>query len=185
MDLQEWWEWRAEPFLRDVGDRIGQQLAQLARSIQEDPERWIKGTAAVATVAGGVIATKSLGRTRIFISFAVEDKFYRDALRQQARDNRSPFDFVDLGLEKPFTNKWKTQCRKVIQGVDGVIALISKNTTKADGARWEIKCAVEEGIPVMGMHIHKDAKGPVPSELKGQKVVEWSWPALAKFVDSL
>jgi hypothetical protein len=30
----------------------------------------------------------------------------------------------------------------------------SKNVMKADGASWEIKCAAEENVPVLGVRIH-------------------------------
>ena len=72
-----------------------------------------------------------------------------------------------------------------IKGCDGVVALLSKSTSKADGARWEMKCAIEEGIPIIGVHIHKDDKGAIPSELSGKKVTNWSWSGISNFIDSL
>ncbi len=66
-----------------------------------------------------------------------------------------------------------------------MIALLSKNTHKAGGARWEIKCAREEGVRVAGMHIFKNEKGSIPTELKGKRVMEWSWDNLEKFVNDL
>lgn len=62
---------------------------------------------------------------------------------------------------------------------------MSKKTWNADGARWEMKCAIEESIPIIGVHIHKDDKGAVPPELKGKKVIEWTWEGIKKFFDSL
>lgn len=122
---------------------------------------------------------------RIFISFAVEDKWYRDALVQQAKDERSPFSFTDMSLQEPFDEKWKTQCRARIKTCDGMIALISKKTRNADGARWEMQCANEERVPLIGVHIHKDDKGAIPSELDGKKVIEWTWAGIKSFLDSL
>jgi hypothetical protein len=122
---------------------------------------------------------------RIFISFAVEDKWYRDALVQQAKDDRSPFEFTDYSVKEPWSTAWKTNCRQRIKGCDGVIALISKKTRAADGARWEMQCAHDEGIPMIGVHIHADDKGAVPSELSGHKVIDWSWPGMKTFIDGL
>lgn len=124
-------------------------------------------------------------RHRIFISFAVEDAKYRDMLKGQARNERSPFEFVDMSVKEPWDSQWKTRCRTKIKGCDGVIALLSKKTWNADGARWEMKCAVEEGIPIIGVHIHKDDKGAIPPELKGKKVIEWTWAGIKRFLDSL
>jgi len=122
---------------------------------------------------------------RIFISFAVEDVRSRDFLVQHARDKRSSFEFVDMSVKEPWDNAWKTKCRTRIKGCDGVIALISKKTWNADGAKWEMKCASEEGIPMIGVHIYKDEKGAIPSELNGYRVIEWTWDGIATFIDSL
>lgn len=122
---------------------------------------------------------------RIFVSFAIEDKFARDFLVQQAKDNRSPFEFTDMSVKEPWDSSWKTKCRERIKGCDGVIALLSRNTASAAGARWEMGCAKDEGVPMIGVHISKDAKGPIPSELSGYKVIEWSWPGIAAFIDGL
>jgi hypothetical protein len=122
---------------------------------------------------------------RIFTSFAKEDAYARDFLVQQARDERSPFEFIDMSVKEPWDNAWKTQCRTKIKGCDSLIALISKRTYNADGARWEIKCADEEDLPILGVHIHKDDKGAVPPELRGHKVIEWSWNGIASFINSL
>ena len=122
---------------------------------------------------------------RLFVSFAVEDARYRDLLKGQAKNDDSPFDFVDMSVNEPWDDKWKTRCRTKIKGCDGVIALLSKKTWNADGARWEMKCAVEEGIPIVGVHIHKDDKGAIPPELAGKKVIEWTWAGIKRFLDSL
>lgn len=60
---------------------------------------------------------------RIFISFAVEDKTYRDFLLGQARNEKSPFEFVDMSVKNPWDSAWKTSCRTKIKGCDGMIAL--------------------------------------------------------------
>lgn len=106
-------------------------------------------------------------------------------LKGQALNNRSPFDFVDMSVKKPWDSQWKTRCREKMKRCDGVIALLSKRTLHADGARWEMRCAIEEGIPILGVYIHKDDKGSVPPELKGRRVIEWTWDGIKRFLDSL
>ncbi len=122
---------------------------------------------------------------RIFVSFAIEDERSRDFLIGQARNERCPFEFVDMSVKQPWDEKWKTNCRIKIKGCDGVIALISQKTSNADGARWEMKCADEEGIPMLGVHIYKNDKGAVPPELNGYKVIEWNWGDIANFINGL
>jgi nucleoside 2-deoxyribosyltransferase len=122
---------------------------------------------------------------RIFTSFAIEDKWAKEYLVGQSKNGQTPFSFIDLSIKEPFDEKWKTQCRSVIKGCDGVIALLSKNTAKADGAKWEMQCAIEEGVPIIGVHTDSKNKGAIPSELAGKKVIEWSWDGIKKFLDSL
>ena len=122
-------------------------------------------------------------KKRIFISFAIEDVQYRNYLVAQAKNERSPFSFVDMSIKKPWDEKaWKRKCRTKIKSCDGMIVLLSKNTWHSSGARWEIKCAREEGIPVIGMHIKKNDQGAIPPELKGKKVITWSWDNLSKVI---
>jgi hypothetical protein len=130
--------------------------------------------------------TDKVKRKRVFISFAIEDVVYRDYLVNQARKKHSPFDFIDMSVKKEWKQKeWRDRCRAKIKRCDGVIALLSKNTHKANGARWEIKCAREEGVKITGMHIKKNDKGAIPTELQGEKVILWSWNNLEKFINQL
>lgn len=122
---------------------------------------------------------------RVFISFAIEDKFARDNLAHQAKRENTPFDFVDMSVKEPWSSSWKTNCRERIKGCDGVIAFISDNTANADGACWEIKCAYEEGVPVLPVYIYNEGVKSVPSELSGKRIYHWTWANIKNFVDSL
>ena len=123
----------------------------------------------------GIEKTKLDNRKHVFISFSIEDRKYRDWLVKQAGLERSPFDFVDRSVKNPWKTEWKSKCRSKIKRCDCLIILLSKNTWHSSGVRWEIKCAHEERIPVIGMHIKKRNKGAIPFELKGCKIIEWSW----------
>lgn len=121
---------------------------------------------------------------RIFISFAKEDEKYRDFLVGQAKNPASPFEFVDMSVKEPWDNEWKTKCKTKIKSCDGMIALISKTTKDASGACWEIRCAIEEGIPVRGMYIHNDSC-TIPLALEGKMVVNWGWDNISNFLEKL
>jgi hypothetical protein len=123
---------------------------------------------------------------RIFISFAIEDRSYRDFLIGQARNNRSPFAFVDMSVKEPWDEKWKTNCRTRIKGCDGVLALVSKNTAKGTGALWEVSCAKDERMPVRGVYCTTDNRPAIlPAEFTGVRVVAWTWDNIAAFINSL
>lgn len=122
---------------------------------------------------------------RIFISFAIEDRFARDNLVFQASLQRTPFDFVDMSVKNPWDSSWKTRCRTRIKGCDGLIAMVSDNTTTADGARWEIRCAYEEGVPVLPLYIHDSGVRRLPPELSGRRVYHWTWTIVKTFIEGL
>jgi len=123
---------------------------------------------------------------RIFISFAIEDVRYRDLLVGQARNKKCPFELVDMSVKEPWSEQWKTQCRSKIKGCDGMISLVSKNTAKASGQLWEINCARDEKVPLLGVYTNADDKpASLPTELVGVRVVYWTWDNIARFIDSL
>lgn len=122
---------------------------------------------------------------RVFIAFAVEDKFARDNLVYQSNQAHTPFQFVDMSVQEPFSSAWKTQCRERIKSCDGVVAFISRNTPRADGACWEIKCAIEEYIPIRGFWVHRDDPCCKPAELGSTRVDYWTWDSVRTFINSL
>jgi hypothetical protein len=123
---------------------------------------------------------------RIFISFAMEDKWARDYLVGQAKNEKSPFEFVNMSVNEPWDEKWKSQCRTRIKGCDGMIATVSKDTAKGAGALWEVKAAKEEGVPVIGIYTTPDDRpSTLPAEFSGVRVVGWTWPNIKSFLDGL
>ena len=125
-------------------------------------------------------------KKRVFISFAKEDKTLRDFLVGQNRNENSPFEFTDMSVKEPWDDSWKTRCRIRIKGCKGVIAIVTKNTKNASGQRWEIKCAYDEGVPVLPIYGSESDKGcTVPAELSGRRIYNWSWRNIENFVNGL
>jgi hypothetical protein len=148
----------------------------------------ILGAGAIAILAKALFEEDDVQveKKRIFISFAIEDEKYRDFLVKQAKLDKSPFTFTDMSVKQPWSEaEWKKRCRTKIKRCDGMIVLLSKNTWHSSGARWEIKCAIEEGVPVIGMHVKKKDKGAIPPELKGKKIIEWTWDNLEKTINKM
>lgn len=136
------------------------------------------------------LATKVFSSSKknkvLFISFAKEDSKYRDFLVEQEKKGNSPFKFIDNSVKEPWEEEiWKRECREQIRNSDGVIVLLSKKTYHASGCRWEMKCAKEENIPIMGMHVQKNNQGSIPPELKGENVIIWQWEELQEAINTL
>jgi hypothetical protein len=125
-----------------------------------------------------------MSKKRVFISFAIEDGSLRDFLVGQARNESSPFEFVDMSVKKPWDSAWKTNCRTKIRGCDGLLAIVTNNTRSADGQLWEIKCAREEGVPRKGVWGYVD-EHPSISELGSMSIVDWTWNNIANWLDTL
>lgn len=120
---------------------------------------------------------------KIFVSFAREDIRYRDLFIGQMKNREAAFSFTDMSLQEPFDDKWKTRCRQRIADCHGFIALLSKKTWRAEGARWEMDCAGQAGLPRLGIHIHRDDKGAIPPELGRTKVIEWEHRRISDFIE--
>lgn len=80
---------------------------------------------------------------------------------------------------------WAARCRTKIKGCDGVIILLSKNSYYSSGLRYEAKCARTDGIPILGVHIHKYDQGAPLPELYRKKKVIWSWENIYDFIEDL
>ena len=123
---------------------------------------------------------------RIFIAFAIEDKWAKEYLVGQAKNENSSFEFVDMSVKKPWETSWKTQCRTRIKSCDGAIILVSQNSAKADGQLWEAKTIKEEGIPRLGIYTTTDNRPTtLPSEFSGLSPKSWTWANIKSFLDKL
>lgn len=123
---------------------------------------------------------------RVFIAFAIEDKWAAINLAGQAKNDRSPFSFVDMSVKQPWDEAWKTACRTRIRGCDGAIAIVSKNSAKADGQLWEIRTIRDEKIPLVGVYATTDDRpSSLPVELSGVRTIGWTWAGIKGFLDSL
>ena len=117
-----------------------------------------------------------------FISFAAEDAWARDLFVGQGRNPATPWSITDWSLHEPFTEKWKTQTRPRISRCKVLIQLVGKHTWRADGAVWEVKCALEEGVPAFGVWISRDAHGRIPPGFQSNNIIDWTWPGVAEMI---
>lgn len=123
---------------------------------------------------------------RIFISFAIEDERLRDLLRGQSRNNNSSFEYVDMSVKEPWDSMWMTKCRTRIKGCDGMISIITKNTKKASGQIWEMNCAKEENVPIIGIYGNDEHLGiKIPNECGYVRLMDWTWSNISNWINSL
>lgn len=117
----------------------------------------------------------------VFIAFAIEDERQRDFLKGQSLNTKSPFEYIDMSVKEPYDKDWKDRVRTRIKRSDGVIALVSKNSLKSSGQKWEIQCAKEEGVKLRGIWAYTDDR----TDLEGVNTRVWTWDNIKDFIDSL
>ena len=123
------------------------------------------------------MATKKV----VFIAFAIEDERQRDFLKGQSLHPRAPFEFIDMSVKEPYDSGWKDRVRTRIRRSDGVIVLVSKNSLKSSGQKWEIQCAKDEKRKIRGIWAYKDDR----TKLDGVSTYAWSDENISDFIDSL
>jgi len=94
----------------------------------------------------------------MFVAFAGKDRYYRDLMKGQSLNTRFRFEYTDMSVKEPWDSGWKERCRTRIKGCDGVIAMLSRNSLRATGQKWEIACAKQEGIPLIGVYMYANDK---------------------------
>jgi nucleoside 2-deoxyribosyltransferase len=120
----------------------------------------------------------------VFIAFAKEDEGSRNLFTGQRVNASTPFSFTDMSVKEPYESEWKQRVQTRIRRSDGVIALISANTPRATGQLWEIKCAVAEGKPLLGIWLDDNYRTK-PPEMGNAPCKTWTWPNVAAFIDNL
>jgi len=117
----------------------------------------------------------------IFVAFAIEDERIRDLLKGQSLHTDTPFEYVDMSVKEAYDANWKEKVRTRIRRSDGVLALVSENSLKSNGQKWEIQCAKDEKVPLRGIWAYKDDR----TKLDGVNTMVWTWENIAKWIDSL
>lgn len=117
----------------------------------------------------------------VFIAFAIEDERQRDFLKGQSLNTKSPFEYIDMSVKEPYDKDWKDRVRTRIKRSDGVLVLVSKNSLKSSGQKWEIQCAREEGKKIRGIWAYTNDR----TDIEGVYTRVWTWDNIKDFIDSL
>lgn len=121
----------------------------------------------------------------IFVTFAIQDAKYRDLLVAKARKEKQQCTFVEMAIKAPGDSVWQKHCRGKISGSDGFIALVSENTAGAAGVLWEMNCAREIGLPILGVGV--DFAPPTSRQASAFDwllAMPWKWEAITKFLEA-
>lgn len=117
----------------------------------------------------------------IFIAFPIEDEKIRNMIKGQSLNTDSPFEYIDMSVKEAYNDEWKKKVRARILRSDGVLVIVSKESLKSSGQKWEIKCAKEEKKKIRGIWAYKDDR----TNIEGLNTMVWTWPNISNWIDSL
>lgn len=117
----------------------------------------------------------------VFVAFAIEDVRIRDMIKGQSLHTNSPFEYVDMSVKEAYEEEWKKKVRTRILRSDGVLVVVSKNSSTSSGQKWEIQCAKEEKKKIRGIWAYKEDR----TELTGVSTMVWTWDNIGNWIDSL
>ncbi|MGF9567861.1 hypothetical protein AAIH70_30780 [Neorhizobium sp. BT27B] len=117
----------------------------------------------------------------IFVAFAIEDERIRDMIKGQSLNIATPFEYIDMSVKEAYESNWKEKVKTRILRSDGVLAIVTKNSTTSTGQKWEIACAQEQGVPVRGIWAYKDDT----TSIAGVKTMQWTWANIGDWINSL
>lgn len=125
---------------------------------------------------------------KIYVGGAESDIRYRDMLvygrhRWELYSNPA-IDFSTLDRKGVALVHHKPIAKTFIQGVDGVMIIVSAETYKDPLALWEIHCSLSNRIPIVGVDVRPKSEGIIPENLEG-KIIKFGWEWFAAFFNRL
>ena len=121
---------------------------------------------------------------RVFISFDFDhDEELRDALNEQAKNPKSPFEIADWSVKEAFTSNWRSKVRERIRKTDLTIVICGEHTHDAKGVAAELTITREEGKPYFLLHGRPIKTCTKPRmALSSDKIYKWSWTNLEQLI---
>jgi hypothetical protein len=118
-------------------------------------------------------------KKKVFVSFDFDnDKFLKEAIIGQAKNEDSPFEASDHSLKEAAPEKeWLERAKAAITRSDVVIVMLGPNTKNAPGVLKEVKIAKDlkkERFQLIG-HKEGTEQWAVPD---GGRTYKWTWENL-------
>jgi hypothetical protein len=125
---------------------------------------------------------------QVFISFALKDTELRDKLVEQVNKEKPDAKCIDMPMKKSWESAWKAEVQDTVRGCAGVIGLISESITRADGQQWELRCALDSGLPVLLISEKYSMDIPakqLPDLIRDKDIRLWEEATVSGFLNGL
>lgn len=121
-------------------------------------------------------------KRRVFISFDYDnDKFLKDAIVGQSKNDDSPFEIEDWSMKETApADEWLKQATARIKRSDSVVVMLGESTSKASGVKKEVKAANDLDKHMFQIIGYSDKTCP---RVEGAgSVYKWTWDNLKKLL---
>jgi hypothetical protein len=123
------------------------------------------------------------GKKNVFISFAYEDVDEVNALRAQAKNDKSDIEFSDRSVHEPYDSERADYIRSRltdrINQASVTVVYLSDETAASKWVKWEVDKSLELGKRVIAMHPEGGRPSSMPSWIKEHKIKVVLWRDLA------
>ena len=127
-------------------------------------------------------------KKKIYVGSAESDIRYRDMLvngrHRWELYSKPSIDFLTFDRKEMELSQCRPIVEKKIRGADGVMIIVSDQTSLDPLVLWEIDCAVTNKIPIVGVDIGKNTCDLIPKGLEG-KITKFGWEWFSEFIDGL
>ena len=121
----------------------------------------------------------------VFITCSSADARQRHRLIAAARQGGLAVDFAEMSIRMPGDPLWQHYCREKIRACHRCLVVVSYHLRLSRAVAWEARCALDEGLPVLGVLVEGcNPEQALPEELRSLNVVPWDWPRIAGFLRS-
>ncbi len=118
---------------------------------------------------------------RLFVACAPQDAKFSELIGAKARADRLPLVLAGFGEGRVDEIGWQLECRRRIRSARALVVLISPHTSGSPRALWQVRCARELGLPVVGITVsfEDEIEGGRGEVVGMESIVGWKWKTIA------
>lgn len=118
---------------------------------------------------------------RMFLACAPQDLKFAELITARARADQLPIAFDTLGEGRTDEIGWQLECSRRIRGARVIVVLVSPHTRGSARVKWQVQCARELGLAVLGITVGfgDEAESEGEALVSGGPVVGWKWKTIA------
>ncbi|THB79585.1 MAG: hypothetical protein D6B25_01110 [Desulfobulbaceae bacterium] len=131
---------------------------------------------------------KERAHKRIYVSSCLDDNRYKEMLvngkHRWELYSQPTIDFVTIERQTIELVNYRETAEQIIAAFDGVMIIVSEQTSDDPVILWEIEFVKAQSIPVIGVDVSPQGDGDVAQKLQ-IKLTKFGWEWFATFINRL